>query len=143
MAKAGELSWDELKKSDEKPHKPTALWVNDPSVGIAPKGDAFPRLAKGEIPRRPSNEEIAKAILPSKSSQPTDKELFGHLVPTEEQLKKAEFEWENKFNNHFAGLNTKLPTLVEDEEWGTCKSFNSTLSPEELVKRNTYVNDRE
>jgi hypothetical protein len=33
--------------------------------------------------------------------QPTDQELFGHLVPTEEQIKKAEDEWGNGLNNFF------------------------------------------
>lgn len=141
MAKIGELNWDELlEKSNKEPeHKPTALWVNSPECGIAPKGDAKPRLAKGEIPRRPSNEEIAKAILPKKSSQPTDQEMFGHLVVTEEQAKKAEIEWETKLQKSLTM--PSIGTPLDEEEWGNCKSFNSTLSPEELAQRNMYTGE--
>lgn len=130
--------WSELKKNDEKPHKPTALWVNSPECGVAPKGPASPRLAKGEIPRRPSNEEIARAILPQKSSQPSNLEMFGHLVPTEEQIKKAESEWENKLQKSLTMPSIGKP--LEEEEWGTGK-FNSTLTKEELEKRNMFTDE--
>lgn len=33
--------------------------------------------------------------------QPTDKELFGHLVPSEEQVRQAEDSYENHHNNFY------------------------------------------
>lgn len=137
--KAGELDWSELKKNDEKPHKPTALWVNSPECGVAPKGPATTRLAKGEVPRKPTNEEIAKAILHNAPKQPTDEELFGGGVVTEEQAQKAQKEWETKLQKSLTMPSIGKP--LEEEEWGTCKSFNSTLSPEELAARNAYTGE--
>lgn len=144
MAKAGELKWDELFKSkkEDAPHLPSALWTNSPNIGAAPKGEAKPRLQKGEIPDRPSNEEISKAILSGakeKGAQPTDEQMFGHLVPTEEQVKKAKEEWENRINKSLTMPNIGAP--LDDEEWGTGKSFNSTLSRAEILKRNMHLDD--
>ena len=141
MAKAGELSWEELYKSknDEKPHKPTALWVNNPSVGVALKGDAAPRLAKGEVPKKPSNEEIAKAILHNAPKQPTDEQLFGGGIVSEEEAIKRQQEWENRLQKSLTMPSVGAP--LDEEEWGTCKSFNSTLSREELLERNTYTGE--
>lgn len=135
MAKAGELCWDELKKNDDYKHTPTALYVNNPQ-GIAQKGEAAPRLAKGEVPRKPTNEEIAKAILHNAPKQPTDEQLFGGGVVSADTAKKAQTDWEESINKSLT-----MPNLNEEEEWGNCKSFNSSLSREELEKRNMFTGD--
>ena len=145
MPRAGELNWDDLYKTNKEDiaHKPSALWVNDPSVGVAPKGEASPVLKKGEVPRKPSNEEIAKAILNNaaeKGRQPTDEQLFGHLVPTEEQIKQAQEEWENKLTKSLTMPNIGK-SLDEEDDWGNGKSFNSSLSREESLKRNMHLDD--
>ena len=94
MAKFGDLKWDELEKSEEEyVHKPTALWAADMhgggKQGVDPLNKAKPRLEKGEIPYQPTNEEITKTILHNAPKQPTDEQLFGHLVVTEEQMQKT------------------------------------------------------
>lgn len=144
MAKAGELQWDELlNKSSDYKHKPSALWVNDPSVGVAPKGDAKPLLKKGEVPVMPSNEEITKAILAGAPKQPTDEEMFGHLVVSQEQIDKAKADFDNKIVDFFKEAQKPISgqTEVIDEEWATGKSFNSMLSKSDLEKRNMYLGD--
>lgn len=71
--------------------------------------------------------------------QATDEELFGHLVVSEEQLKKAEAEYENKLNKWYAEANKNVDN--KDIEWGQGKSFNSTLTEEERLKRNMHLGD--
>jgi len=38
---------------------------------------------------------------------------------------------------------SRVPASVKksEEEWGTCKSFNSSLTPEELAKRNMFIDE--
>lgn len=142
MAKAGELKWDELYKSKKEntTHTPSALWVNDPNIGISTKGEASPLLKKDEIPYKPSNEEITKAILAGAPKQPTDEEMFGQFEVTEEQAAKAEKEWNSTITKSLTM--PKLGKSVNDEEdWGSGKSFNSTLSREEILKRNMHLGD--
>ena len=134
MAKAGELNWDELKKNDDYKHNPTALFVNNPT-GIAPKGEAAPRLAKGEVPVRPTDEQIRKAILHNAPKQPTDEQLFGGGVVSEEEAEARQKAWETSMQKSLTHPTIGKP-VEEEEEWGLCKSFNSSLSREELLKRN-------
>lgn len=149
MAKAGELQWDELltKSDKEYKHKPTALWVNNASLGVAPKGDAKPLLAKGEVPIAPSNEEVTKEIMRGMDApglrQPTDEEMFGALVVSQEQIDAAEKAFETKIADFYSMASKPLTGKTEelDEAWGTGKSFNSTLSKSELAKRNMFTSD--
>lgn len=74
--------------------------------------------------------------------QPTNEELFGHLVVSKEQLKKAEDDWVNTFKRHFNGIGLKIDHLnknVVDKKWEQGKSFNSLLSKEEVEARNSYI----
>ena len=139
MAKAGELDWSELKKSDDYKHTPSALFVNNPS-GISPKGEAAPRLAKGEIPPKPTDEEITNAILHNAPKTPSAEEVERHLIRqglayTPEQLAEMEEEYQTRL---VKSLTMRKVTKFADEEkdWATGKSFNSTLSREEVLKRN-------
>jgi hypothetical protein len=149
MAKAGELDWsDLLNKSEEYKHTPSALWVNDPSIGVTPKGDAKPLLAKGEVPVAPSNEAITAEIMRGMDKpglrQPTDEELFGHLVVPQEQIDAAEKSFETKIADFYSTASKPInggQTEVPDEEWANGKSFNSMLPKEELAKRNMYLGD--
>lgn len=148
MAKAGELQWDELlNKSSDYKHKPSALWVNNASFGVAPKGDAKPLLAKGEVPVAPSNEAVTAEILRGMDApglrQPTDEEMFGSLVVSQEQIDAAEKAYETKIADFYAMATKPLTGKTEelDEAWGTGKSFNSTLSKSELAQRNMYTGE--
>jgi hypothetical protein len=145
MAKAGELDWgEELNKSDNYKHTPTALWAAEESGGKAggvdPLNKAEKRNKDGEEPYRPSNEEIAAAVMHGAQSQPTDEQMFGHLVVTEEMAKKSKEDWEGSMNK---SLTHPRITKEEDEEteWGSGQSFNSTLTEAERLKRNMHTGE--
>lgn len=140
----GTLDWDEdLKKSDNYQHVPTTLWAADQhsggKVGVDPLNKAEPRLKEGEEPYRPTNEEIAKAVMYNAPKQPTDEEMFGHLVVSEEQLEKSKADWENKLQGFYDAATTPINESNEDVDWGSGQSFNSTLSDEERLKRNMHI----
>jgi hypothetical protein len=129
-------------------HTPSALWVNDPSIGVAPKSsDAKPLIKNEKVPNGQSDEEIAALILKGARApgvrQATDEEMFGHLVVSQEQIDAAEKAFDNKIADFYAAANKPITgqTEVPDEEWGTGKSFNSLLSKSELEKRNMYTGD--
>lgn len=83
---------------------------------------------------------LAEQVLRDVPKQPTDEQLFGHLVPTEEQVEAAE----NAYNSCISGfysqdnlndidkLNKSDDTL--DFEWGNGRSFNDCLK-ESLEKK--------
>lgn len=71
--------------------------------------------------------------------QATDQQLFGHLVRTEEQIKKAEAEYEDKLNKWYAEANKNIDN--QEVEWGEGKSFNSTLTEQERLRRNMHLGD--
>lgn len=89
-----------LKKSAE-----TSSWVKHSSVPNA--DDELQRLAKTNPVKK--NEDVmatqlanlmqGKAMLGSPPRQPTDEELFGHLVVSEEVAKSAETQWNGAINN--------------------------------------------
>ena len=144
MAKFGELNWDELKKSDEEyTHEPTALWAADKhgggKHGVDPLNKSEKLIKNGEIPKGQSDEEIAEYILRGAPKQPTDEEMFGHLVVTEEIAKKAESDWQNKQGNLIKALNEPvIPEDQKDTEWASGESFNESLTEEERLKRNMF-----
>jgi len=80
-------------------------------------------------------ERLAKSIVRDTPKQPTDEELFGHLVPTEEQIQKADHEWENKLQLGYEEASKPIDPNHEDREWGMCKSFRDRLTEEELKKK--------
>lgn len=140
MPKAGELDWSELNKAEEEyKHEPTALWAAAtyaPNEGVDPLiGDAEPINKKGEVPRKPTNEEITKAIMHGTNQkgvrQATDEELFGHLVVSEEQVKKAEAEWDNTFNGFYEEAN-KPVTGDTAAEWNGREPLTKGMSEKEL-----------
>jgi len=75
--------------------------------------------------------------------QPSDKELFGHLVVSEEELQKREDHWNNTFNRHLSGINKPIDELNKNDKldfnWEDGKSFNDYLSEKEVDKRNKSI----
>ena len=86
-------------------------------------------------------DELAKSILSGAPKQPTDERLFGHLVVSEEQVQKAEQEWNDKLNGFYeeAAKPLEKQDSMKNTEWGSGKSFNDSLAPEELEKRNKHI----
>ena len=127
MPKIGELDWSELMKGN----------VGEPEAAQSRPVQARGPLNKMEKPPMPSDEEIRKAVLEGAPQQPTDEQLFGHLVPTEEQVQKAEREYENKFNDFFNEV--KKPVDPQDNPWEFGRgSVMDELSEEERLKWNMH-----
>lgn len=93
--------------------------------------------------------ELVKSIISdAQKTQPT-KEQFEAAVaarmPSEKEVKEAEYRWENRFNIHLNGLNKPIDHLNKNakvnKKWEYGKSFNSLLEEEELIKRNTYIKE--
>lgn len=90
-----------------------------------------PILKKGEIPRKPSDEEIKKAILDNAPKQPSNEQLFGHLVVTEEQAVQAEKDWNNKFNDFFDLLKKPVENQGLNKSWGSRGPISKEIMTEE------------
>ena len=84
-----------------------------------------------------SNEEEALKKSVKVKLQATDQELFGHLVKSEEELKKAEEDYNNKLNKWFEEANKNIDN--KESDWANGKSFNSTLTEQERLSRNMYL----
>jgi len=143
----GTLDWsEELQKTDDYRHIPTALWAADQhgggKQGIDPLNKSEKRIKEGETPYRPTDKEITAAIMHNAPKQPTDEEMFGHLVVSEEQVAKAKADWYNKLQGFYdAAMKPVIPEEEQELEWGSGKSFNSTLSDQERLKRNMYTGE--
>jgi hypothetical protein len=79
-------------------------------------------------------------ILQDAKKQPTDEEMFGHLVVTEEMAKKHEQDWEDTIARNLREVRKPIDKLnksaVDDRVWEPGKSFNSMLTDEEKRQRN-------
>lgn len=144
MPKFGELNWDELKKSDDYEHEPTALWAADKhgggKQGVDPLNKSKPVLAKGEIPRKPTNEEIASYILKGASNQWKDEEHLHKEIVSEEQAEQLQKDWNNSIDNFYkAAQSPVVPEDKQSEEWGEGASFNDSLTEEERIRRNMFT----
>lgn len=73
--------------------------------------------------------------------QPTDEELFGHLVVSEEELTKQEESWDNLLIKWEQLAKSTQVDDNQNEEWGNGRSHNSYLSEDEVRQRNKYIGD--
>ena len=89
----------------------------------------------------PIFDKFAKAIINDTPRQPTDEQMFGHLVVSEEQVQKAEQAWNGVFNKFYDSSAEPLEKQdsIDNLEWGNGKSFNDSIEEEELQKRNMHV----
>jgi hypothetical protein len=74
--------------------------------------------------------------------QPTDEQMFGHLVVSEEQAKAAQEQWENCFNDFYKSVNQPIESQDPNKPWG-CRGpiENETLTEEEERIRQIPVNE--
>jgi hypothetical protein len=111
-----------LKKNYEK-----LPWVSHSNV---PNADAEVRnlqrtnpVSKGEdaLANQLSSVMAGKNMLGIKPPpQPTNEQMFGHLVPSEEQLQKAEHDWNNRFNwlqEAMKPISSRFKTPEEEEAY--------------------------
>ncbi len=145
MSKAGELDWSDLYKSqDDYEHTPTALWARVPGCGVDPLNKAKPVLAKGEVPRKPSDEEIAGYILKGMENESLggwkDEDYLHKEVVSQEQAEQLQKDWDNKLDNFYKTAQTPVvPEKEQKLEWGDGASFNDTLTEEERLNRNMFT----
>lgn len=59
---------------------------------------------------------VVKSMMAPPPPQPTDEQMFGHLVPTEQMVKAAEQDWSGKLNNFFAEASKPLSSRFKSEE---------------------------
>ena len=89
--------------------------------------------------------DFADSIRAGVPKQPTDEQLFGHLVKSQADVDAAEKEWGSKMDFYSDWTNGKIKTSGEkaedNESWASGTSFNSSLSQEELKKRNSEVGE--
>ena len=88
--------------------------------------------------------------MPKQTRQPTHAEMVAvakqmGLQKSPEDLEKAQKGWENKFNTWFNDVSKPIENQNSKDnlEWGGCKSYNDSLTPEELAKRNMYIDENE
>ena len=124
MPKAGELDWSYLEEHGhvERPEHPLSKPLKKTSTGKEAINDQF--------------DGLATSIIADTPPQPTDEQLFGHLVPTEEEVKKAEYEYENRIRLGYEEALKPIDPEHDKREWGVCKSFKDSLTEEELKQYN-------
>jgi hypothetical protein len=136
VAKAGELDWSHLYKNGHI-EKPEHLLSKPLKKGMTGADSVMGALVTGQLPvlqdapRQPNKEEFEAVV--------------AKMLPTEEQIKKAEYEWENRFNIHLRGLSKPIDHLnkskIDDRKWGQGKSFNDMLTEEEVLVRNRCITE--
>jgi hypothetical protein len=150
MPKAGELDWSEqLNKSSDYVHTPTTLWAANNSGGKQGGVDPLNKARKinedGEIPRKPSNEEISEYILKG-MDQPNlgqwkDSEHLHKEIVSQAQADELQKNWENTVQNFYEAAYAPVNKYSQEEDWGTGKSFNDSLTKEERLKRNMFTGE--
>jgi hypothetical protein len=117
----------------------------------------------GHVEQSPEAEALSKAITPGKGAdvisqqfnealskpmesvpQPTNEQLFGHLVTSPEQLEKMEKTWDNRFNDFFSEVRKPVETQSADKSWGSRGPiWEETLTEEEQRIRAIKVDERD
>lgn len=130
MARQRDVDWSDWKGHVEQPVHPLSQPLNKNAK------TGFDSINMGF-------NELAQSILRDRPPQPTDEQMFGHLVVTEEMEKAFKKKWENVFNKHFNGFKQPVDHLNKckiEAKWEYGKSFNSLLkeqlSSKEIAERN-------
>lgn len=138
-------SWGQwaLEKSDTKVS--TGPQISGPKVST---GTDKTEGLKGADLVKMMAQQIATGSLPiagpKPAPQPTNEQMFGHLVKSEEEIQATEDKWNSGNAAVMRELSKPVDHLVKSQiegSWGNGKSFNSMLSKEELAKRNREVGE--
>ena len=134
-----DVSWDDWDGSSAAPEDPRSQ-----PVGINPHHGGE-HVTKSQL--QAEGEKIIAGAHTGSGRQPTNEELFGHLVKPKEDLEKMESDWDNFFNNiHEEAqkpvdetVKKHLPPALQEEAWESGKSFNDIIGEEEARKRGKHV----
>ena len=96
---------------------------------------------------RKDGEKIIAGARTGSGRQPTNDELFGHLVRPAEDLEKMEADWNNFFSKNFEEVQkpvdetvkAQLPPQLQEEAWESGKSFNDIIGEEAARERGKKV----
>jgi hypothetical protein len=134
MTRQRDIDWSDWKGSVQPTEHPLSAPVN-------------PIFKKGADVVNEFLKTCTKSILQDIPKQPTNEQMFGHLVKTEAEVKAINKKWENNINNYrelYKPIDHLNKSKITDE-WGQGKSFNSLLkeqlSKEELTQRNMCITD--
>lgn len=108
--------------------------------------------SKGADVAKDLNNLVKSIIEDGKKTQPTKEQFEAAIaarLPSEEQMKKAANDWENRFKNHFDLLSKPIDHLnkstIDHKKWKNGKSFNDMLKEElseaDLAARNSDTTD--
>ncbi len=113
------INWDDWKPGQGQQEHPESKPLHKTGKGKDVIGGQFSNLDFKNTHKEPG------------IRQPTDEELFGGLVVTEEQVKKAEEAWENTFSNFFS-LQNKPVEKQDKITWGRGPIHKEVPTEEEL-----------
>lgn len=134
MPKAGELDWSELYKTGKslEPEHPVSRPVKAGQTGKEHVDEVGKDLIKS----------ILDGFKEDGVRQPTDQELFGHLVKTEEEIEDMKAAAKKKWDNALKAYDDWQPARLvkshnfDPESWGTGKPILSEEEREEHRKAN-------
>lgn len=131
MSRKQDVDWSDWKGHVEKQVSPLS---RDLPSNLKKGSDLFKSINFGNLP-----------VIQDAPRQPTNEEMFGHLVVSAEEITKKEENWKNRMQKTANALYQPIDHLnksaVSDKSWGTGKSFNSMLSEEELKERNKFAKE--
>ena len=134
MTKAGELDWSELYKSGKslEPEHPLSRPLSKGKIG----SEVVHEFGEG------LSSEIVEGFKTDGIRQPTDKEMFGNLVKTKEEIEAIKKAEEKGFDETLHAYNDWKPAQVvkkhnfDQESWGTGRPLLDNEQLEELRKAN-------
>lgn len=87
-------------------------------------------------------------VMTQATQQPTNEQMFGHLVKTEEQVKAEDAHWKDGTKRSMVEASKPIDHLNKSTvkaTWSYGKSFNSLLKDElsekEIAERNSYIGE--
>lgn len=140
MAKAGELDWSNLYKTGKIDLEP----IHDTRLAELRKMEVKKDYHKtGEKPSEEMLRKEAEWILDgwrnSAEGQWRDEDHAHKEVVTQEQAEKMQKNWENVFQNFYEAGFEPINKSNQNEDWGTGKSFNDSLTEKERLRRNMHT----
>lgn len=129
MSRKRDVDWSNWKGHVDVPEHPLSRPLGKAKTGAEAVSEA---LSTGHLP-----------VIQDAPKQPTDEQMFGSGVVTEEMVKAAEENYKSVFKKHFEGFKAPVDHLnkskIDERKWAPGKSFNSLLTPQEIAERNRYV----
>lgn len=132
---------DKLKKVSEAKSAPAAP-VQAPKKTGTVVINAYSQGDEDKARAQALGNMLLKKMQGPTARQPTDQELFGHLVPSEEQLKKAERQWGSGLNDFFREVQKPVEKSQTRDFGRRGPIQESDLTEEEQKIRNIPVDPR-